>query len=229
MKTIPNGISFLLLLIFSCASVKTEGVKSAVGTDLEKNIPLQPYPPFSGEKLRIQVVEFKMAPEIAVQYPQLAEKQVGMGLSSRMIDEFYETKRFTFVEEKADMQEKLMAQWALSQSGIIAESQQINSDGISAPQFLVYAELVDFSVSNSEVVKGLSLEKRATTRITFQIRFLNVSTGEFVPSSGTGEATSIAASVWVNPELPFDQSTVGIATQRALRNAVFELLKRVNL
>ena len=43
------------------------------------------------------------------------------------------------------MQQKILEQWAMSQSGIVVENEEISTDGLSAPQFLVYAELTDFS------------------------------------------------------------------------------------
>ncbi|NLD99639.1 MAG: hypothetical protein GX640_07170 [Fibrobacter sp.] len=227
MSSVIFAFLFVLLSVISCATIKTEGIKSSVGTDLDQT-ELPAYPQFNGEQYRVQVMQFKIPPDISQQYPHLAEKQVGLGLSGRLVDELYETNRFKFIEEKSEIQAKILEQWSLSQSGIVIENQQITSEGISAPQFLIYAELIDFSVSHSEEIRGISLEKRATTRISIQLRFLNISTGEYTPASGTAEATAMATSLWVNPELPFDKSTVGLATQRAVRFAVLQLLQRLH-
>ena len=35
-----------------------------------------------------------------VKYPELADKRVGWGLSNRIVEGFYDTRRFEFVEEK---------------------------------------------------------------------------------------------------------------------------------
>jgi curli biogenesis system outer membrane secretion channel CsgG len=215
------------LLLAGCASVKTEGVQGSVGSALGAIPSDAPYPAFAGTPLRVQVLKFSIPAEVAKGYPELGDKQVGWGLANRIVDEFFETGRFKFVEEKMEMQQKLIAQWALSESGIVAEDQKIASEGLSAPQQLVYAELTDFSVSQSEQVVGVSLEKRATTRVGVQLRVLDVGTGEYVPASGLGEATTVGTAVWVNPQMSFDQTTVGLATRRAVREAVHALLKRM--
>jgi len=217
---------WLLSIITGCASVKTEGVGGLPDSGSRQK-ELSSYQEFTGNALRVQVMQFKISPELTAQYPEFAEKQVGLGLSGRIVDELYESKRFVFVEEKSEMQKKILEQWALSLSGIVAENQQISTEGLSAPQYLVYAELTDFSVSQSEKISGIMMEKQATTRMSLQIRLLDIATGEYIPSSGTGEATTSASSVWVNPDMPFDQSTVGIATQRAARTAVIQLIQRM--
>lgn len=219
-------VSFLFLLN-SCATVRTEGVQSSVGNDLNVVNALPAYPPFQGSPARVQVMKFSLPKEIAEQYPELREKQVGWGLYNRLIDELYQSGRFSLIEEKADMQKKLMEQWILSESGIVAQDQQIKVGELSMAQYLVYAELVDFSVSKSSAVVGVSTEQRATTRIGLQIRLLDLATGEYIPASGLGEATTLAQSTWLSPQMSFDQSTVGLATARASRLATLQLISRM--
>lgn len=222
-----NLVLLLSVVLCSCASVKTEGIRNSAGNISAQSEEPLTYPPYEGEAIRVQVVQFRIAPEVLALYPQLADKQVGLGLSGRVVDELYETKRFALVEGKEEIQQKVIKQWVMSQSGIVSENQQVSNEGLSAPEYLVYVELIDFSVSKSEQVVGIALEKQATTRVTFQLRFLDIASGEFIPSSGTGEATTSASAVWVNPQMPFDQTTVGLATQRAVKKAVLKLLNRI--
>ena len=222
-----HGFSFFLYLslslFYGCASVTSEGVSSIQQTG--SSIPA--YPDFSGEAVRVQVMQFRIPPELAQKYPEFTEKQVGFGLSGRIVDELYNTRRFVFIEEKAEMQQKILEQWAMSQSGIVVENEEISTDGLSAPQFLVYAELTDFSVSYSEKINGITMEKQATTIMSLQLRLLDVATGEYIPATGSGSATSSAKGVWVSSETPFDQSTVGTAAQRATQAAVLQLINRM--
>lgn len=214
----------VLLLLSACASVSTERVTS----DFERADLSSPFPTYNGPKQRIQVVRFGIPEAIVRKYPELADRRVGWGLSQRIIETFYDTGRFEYLEEKGAILKRMADQWKLSQSGLVVEEEAIQPGALRGPQYLVYAEVYDFAVSYSEVLVGIAMEKKNTTVIGVQIRMVNASTGEYIPGSGTGESSSTAVGVWANPELPFDQSTVGMASQQAVHTAVRNLLKRID-
>jgi curli biogenesis system outer membrane secretion channel CsgG len=217
-------LAFWSCVIVSCATVSTERVQADYETaDLTK-----PFPRYDGPKSRIQVVRFGIPEDLVKKYPELTEKRVGWGLSNRIVEGFYDAGRFEFVEEKEIILNRIVEQWKLTQAGIYAEEKPSEAGGLTAPQYLVYAEVYDFSVSYSEVLAGLAMEKTNTTIIGIQIRMVEVATGKYIPAAGTGEAKSTAASVWVNPNLPFDQTTVGIASQKAVHVALRNLLERLD-
>jgi curli biogenesis system outer membrane secretion channel CsgG len=212
-------------LFFYCASVSTEKPAMAVKG---KAVQDEAYPAYSGEKQRVQIIRFGVPPEIAQQYPELAEKRIGWGLYNTVIDELAGTKRFQFIEEKEAIRDRIMQNWALSQSGIVMEEQQIDEKrGLSLPQHLVYGEIFDFSVSTSEKIAGVAMQKENATRIGVQMRIVDVATGEYTPASGMGEAATTATTVWISADQPFDQSTVGLATKRAVHAAVLEMVKKM--
>jgi len=49
-------------------------------------------------------------------------------------------------------------------------------------------------------------------------------TGKYIPVSGVGDAVSTVGALWVNPQLTFDQSKNGIATQKAVNVAMRNFL-----
>jgi curli biogenesis system outer membrane secretion channel CsgG len=214
-----------IALFSSCAHVSTEK-SSAV---LEgKAVRDKAFPPYSGEKKRVQIIRFGVPKEISGQYPELAEKRIGWGLYNTLIDELYDTKRFEFIEEKEAIRDRIMQNWALSQSGIAVEEQQIDEKrGLSLPQYLIYAEVFEFSVNTSETIVGVAMQKTNATQIGIQLRLVDVATGQYVPSSGTGEAKTTASSVWIVADQPFNQTTVGLATKRGAHAAVLEMLKKM--
>jgi curli biogenesis system outer membrane secretion channel CsgG len=217
---------FAILFLFSCTSVSTEKSAAALAGNEVKD---EPFPPYSGTKKRVQILRFGVPSEIAAQYPELAEKRIGWGLYNTVLEQLDESGRFEFVEEKAAIRDRIMQNWALSQSGIVVEEQQIDeSRGMALPEYLVYAEVFDFSVSTSEKIVGVAMEKVNTSLIGIQLRMVDVATGKFVPCSGTGEASTTAKTVWITVEQPFDQSTVGLATRRAVHAAVLALVKKMN-
>jgi curli biogenesis system outer membrane secretion channel CsgG len=222
-KMVITGV--VVALLASCASVSTE---KAAAVRADNAVRDEPFPPYGGPKQRVQILRFGVPQEIADRYPELAEKRVGWGLYNTVIDELYATGRFEFVEEKASIRERIMQNWALSQSGLVVEEQQIDeSSGMALPNYLVYAEVFDFSVSTSEKIVGIASEKVATSLIGIQMRMVDVATGEYVPSSGNGEASTTAKMVWITADQSFDQSTVGLATKRAVHAAVLSLVKKM--
>ena len=87
-------------------------------------------------------------------------------------------------------------------------------------------KVFEFSVSKSSTAATVVSKDEATTIVGIQVRIVDVKDGSFVPGSGIGEATTTSAGVWA-PELDFDQSTVGIATQRAVNAALQSAIGRL--
>ncbi|MFA6440627.1 MAG: CsgG/HfaB family protein [Bacteriovoracaceae bacterium] len=188
----------------------------------------EPFPPYSGEKIRIQVLQVGVSDAIVKKYPEFAEKRVGFGIANRLVETLYETNRFDYVEEKQEMISKIIDQWKLGESGIVAKDAAIAPGSLVSPKFLVYAEVYEFSVSYGEAIAAMASTKRNTTMIGIQVKFLDVVTGQYVPGSGSGQSASTATALWLQPDLPFDQSTVGMATQQAIDKAVRNVLRRLD-
>ena len=217
------GTTFLLSLICGCATVTTQ-------TDVVENKNEQAVVDnrYSGPKTRLQVIQIGIPEKISRQYPELAEKRIGWGLANRLVEAFYDTRRFTFIEEKEEILNKMMDNWKLSMSGIVSEQTAVQPGQLNAPEYLVYAEIYDFSVSEQEDIVGIAASKDKITRIGVQIRLVNVQTGEYIPASGIGEVVVTTGSIlWAATREDFDQSTVGKASQIAINTAVNQLLKRL--
>ena len=212
-----------ILLCLGCASVRTEGVNTG---DLAR-FDATPYPTYTGEKWRVQVLRFGVPAEIAAQYPDLHNKKVGWGLYNRLIDELFATGRFTFVEEKDEIQKKVLDQWALSQTGLVVEEQQIPTGAMSSPRFLIYAEVMEFAVGRAEDVRGVKSSETTVTRVGVQIRIVDVVSGEYVPATGSGDAKTQGDAWFLNAQMNFDETTVGISTQRAVKMAVQQMIQRM--
>ncbi len=222
MKILISAI-FLLVFSLSCATVSTERVT----TDFEKANLDEPFPPYDGPKIAVQVIRFGIPEAIVSMYPELADKRIGWGLSNRIIEGFYDTHRFEYIEDKDAILKRIQDQWSLAEAGVYFEESPSNNPGLKPPKYLIYAEVYEFSVTHSEVLVGLVAEDQNTTIMGIQLRMVDVATGEFIPASGQGEVATTGLSVWATTDLDFDQSTVGIASQRALNVAIRNLLKRM--
>lgn len=210
---------------YQCATVSTTSdVPSAVVVDKE----LVRFPKYEGPRSRVQVIRFGIPEEIAQKYSELGDKRVGWGLCHRIVDAFYETGRFEYLEDKEAILKRMVDQWKLSTSGIYAEETVVPVGHLKAPQYLIYAEVFDFGVGRKEQIVGLDKVATYTTRIGVQIRMLDVETGEYIPGSGMGESATVdARGIWSMTREDFDQTTVGEASRRAVNAAVLQLLQRL--
>ncbi|RLC52729.1 MAG: hypothetical protein DRI23_02095 [Candidatus Cloacimonadota bacterium] len=217
----------VLLVIVGCASVSTytedEGSYNTDKEAREKFV----FPDYEGLKTRVQIIRFGIPETIAKQYPELGDKRVGWGLCNRLVESFWETDMFEFVEEKENVVKKMADHWMLSESGIVSEDTAVEAGNLKAPEYLIYAEVYDFGVSHSEEIVGIKVQESNTTVIGIQIRMVNVETGEFVPASAEGRSKTIGIGTWATVDLDFDQTTVGKASQDAINTAIVKLMKRI--
>lgn len=180
----------------------------------------------TGERTPIQLANLSVTKEIIDQYPELGDKRVGLGLTNRILENFEETGFFRYTEEKEDILNQMIDKWELSDAGLATEGTEINTGTLVLPKYFVYAELYEFSVSTEEVVDKFNTITRNTTRVGFQIRLVSVENGEYIIASGLGESTQTGLGFLTNPEMNFNQSTVGMSTQKALETATVTLIRR---
>jgi curli biogenesis system outer membrane secretion channel CsgG len=219
-----TALLIMVMIVIECGCARVNTSASA----LPQNSAVKLDDGYTGPKKRVQVMSFDLPDTLVKRYPELGQKRIGFGLANRLVDAFYETNRFQFVEEKDAVLNKIMKNWAMSQTGAVAEASAVKTDGLLAPQFLVYAEVFDFSVGNTQEVNGLAAKERKVTRIGIQIRLVDVATSEYVPASGVGEEVERKNStIWAASDAGFDQSTMGRASQAAINTAVLTLIKRM--
>jgi len=219
-----GGLLFVGTMATSC--------KSSVGVqqyqaDFEKAEPLNTLPAYTGEKQIIQLSKLNVNKELWDMFPELRDKRVGMGVSNRIIENFETTGRFKYAEEKEAIQNQMLDAWETELNGLSNGETKLKMEGIAVPKYVVYAEIYDFSVSYAETYDKGKLNKSNTTIIGIQIRMVNVDNGQYIVASGQGTSTQVGEGFFKNPQMGFDGSTVGVATQRALEVATVNLVKRM--
>ncbi len=227
----PIGV---LLVVGSLLAVGTlaTSCKSSVGVqqyqaDFEKAEPLNTIPPYTGERQIVQLSKLNVNKELWDMFPELRDKRVGMGVSNRIIENFETTGRFKYAEEKEAIQNQMLDAWETELNGLSNGETKLKMEGIAVPKYVVYAEIYDFSVSYAETYDKGKLNKSNTTIIGIQIRMVNVDNGQYIVASGQGTSTQVGEGFFKNPQMGFDGSTVGVATQRALEVATVNLVKRM--
>lgn len=171
--------------------------------------------PWSGEPLPVYVAGFGLSATVERLYPELAESRVGWGLCQRIVESLYDSGRFTFVEEKAEVVHR-MARLLRDPSADEVPTQ--------AAEWLLYGEVVDLQVARREKIRrgGAELE----TRITLQIRWVERRSQHVFPATGSGSHVARLVD-WKagRPIDDLDERSIGIATDVAVAQAVERLLQ----
>lgn len=220
MKKILGNI-FLIILLVGCGSMKTTTEKDVIET---KDISTVSNYTDSIKKT-VQVINVDMTKVLAL-YPDLQEKNVGLGFAESVLDYLDETNRFVFTEEKSEIKERMVTQFKASKKGVFEEP--IDGKGkIKAAQYFVYVTVADFAVDEDEtVMKGKSTVV-VTTFIRLQVRFVDAKTGQIYIGSGEGESQKVGESFLKNLDMKFSQSTVGKATRKSLETATTKVIENL--
>ena len=222
MKKILGSLLVAYLLV-SCGSMKTTTEK-----DVVEKADISTVSAYTDSvKYAVQVLSMDMSKVLAT-YPDLQEKNVGLGFAESVLDYLDETNRFIFTEEKSEIKERMVTQFKASKKGVFEEP--IDGKGkIKAARYFVYATVADFAVDEDETVKVKgTAQVIVTTFIRLQVRFVDAKTGQVYIGSGEGEAVKIGESFLKSLDnMSFSQSTVGKATRKALETATTKVVQRL--
>jgi hypothetical protein len=208
-------------------STKTEQYKAS----FETKVDISQYTDYEGPTIPIQILKCGIGEEIYEQYPELKEKKVGLGVANITLEYLENLNRFTFTEDKTEIKNRMVKQFQASQAGISQD--KLDGRGkIRLAHYFVEIEVYDWSVSDDEEVNLKDgVKNQMVTRLGLQVRFTNAETGEIIAASGLGEAKTVReltflSDATVDP-VKFNQSTVSIATKKALDIACARILGRM--
>jgi hypothetical protein len=219
-KKILGNIAILLLLT-GCGSMKTTTEGDVVETKSISTVS-----DYTGAKTTVQVVNVDLT-KVFSMYPDLQEKNVGLGFAESVLDYLDETNRFEFTEEKSEIKERMVTQFKASKKGIFEEP--IDGKGkIKAARYFVYVTIADFAVDEDETIEKGKAKVVVTTFIRLQVRFVNAETGQIYIGSGEGEAVKVGESFLKSLDnMSFSQSTVGKATRKSLETATTNVIEKL--
>ena len=231
MKSLFVLLSFCLLSSVAnsqtIGSTKTEQYKAS----FETKVDISQYMDYEGPTIPIQILKCGISDEMYEQYPELKEKRVGLGVANITLEYLSNLNRFTFTEDKTEIKNRMVKQFQASQSGISQD--KLDGRGkIRLAHYFVEIECYDYSVSEDETVNlSNGVKNMVVTRIGLQVRFTDAETGEIFAASGLGEATTKRELTFLSDatvdEVKFNQSTISIATKKALDIACARILGRM--
>ena len=223
----------LLLLVPSILSsqvigkTKTEDYKAS----FEKKVNIDSLLDYNGPKIPIQLLNIGIGDEVFAQYPELKDKRVGLGVTNIVVEFLEETNRFTFTEDKTEIKNRMVKQFQASQAGI-SENKLDGRGKINLAKYFVTIECYDYSISEDETINLKDgIKDNMVTRIGLQVRFTDAETGTIIGASGLGEARTnreltLLSDATVDP-IKFNQSTISIATKKALDIACANILDKM--
>jgi len=208
-------------------STKTEQFKAS----FETKIDISQYLDYNGPTIPIQILKCGIGDDLYEQYPELKEKKVGLGVANITLEYLENLNRFTFTEDKTEIKNRMVKQFQASAAGISQD--KLDGRGkIRLAHYFVEIEVYDWSVSeDEEITTQTGVKNLLVTRLGLQVRFTDAETGEIIAASGLGEAKTtreltLLSDATVDP-VKFNQSTVSIATKKALDIACARILARM--
>jgi hypothetical protein len=208
-------------------STKTEEFKA----DFEKKKDISAYLDYEGPQIPIQILKCGISDEIYEMYPELKEKRVGLGVANISMEYLENLNRFKFTEDKTEIKNRMVKQFQASQSGI-TENKLDGRGKINLAEYFVTIEVYDYSISEDETINLKDgIKDNMVTRLGLQVRFTNAETGLVFGASGLGEAKTTRELTLLSDEsvdpIKFNQSTISIATKKALDIACANILDRM--
>ena len=208
-------------------STKTEQYKASFVTAID----ISQFMDYEGKQIPIQILKAGISDEMYEMYPELKEKRVGLGVANISMEYLENLNRFKFTEDKTEIKNRMVKQFQASQAGI-SENQLDGFGKINLAEYFVTIECYDYSISEDETVNLKDgVKNMMVTRIGLQVRFTNAETGVVFGASGLGEAVTtreltLLSDATVDP-VKFNQSTISIATKKALDIACARILDRM--
>ena len=228
-----------LLILLSCFLISSTAVAQTVGStkteqykaSFETKIDISQYLDYDGPTIPIQILKCGIGDDLYEQYPELKEKKVGLGVANITLEYLENLNRFTFTEDKTEIKNRMVKQFQASAAGISQD--KLDGRGkIRLAHYFVEIEVYDWSVSDDEEINlSNGVKNTMVTRLGLQVRFTDAETGEIIAASGLGEAKTtreltLLSDATIDP-IKFNQSTVSIATKKALDIACARILPRM--
>ena len=188
-------------------------------------------PEYEGEPVPVAILSIGVSPEVLEQYPELGDYRVGLGLSNITVAFMDETFRFEFVETKDEIKNRMVTQYKASAKGLLTEKYELKGNIVGA-RYFGYIEVYDFSISEDETINLKDgVTNKLVTRLGMQVRLVDAQSGIYMTGSGLGKATTTRELTFLNDdnleEVAFNQSSIGIATKKALETAVAKIVRRM--
>jgi len=228
-----------LLLLFVLFTINLISFGQTIGktqteqykASFETAIDISQFLDYDGPQIPIQILKCGISDEMYELYPELKEKRVGLGVANISMEYLENLNRFKFTEDKTEIKNRMVQQFKASNAGI-SENKIEGRGKINLAKYFVTIECYDYSVSEDETINLRDgVKNMMVTRLGLQVRFTDAETGVVFGASGLGEAKTTRELTLLSDatldEMKFNQSTISIATKKALDIACARILDRM--
>jgi len=231
MKNITLVLGLLLMSMMSLAQTVGKTQTEQYKASFETAVDISRFLDYEGPQIPIQILKAGISDEMYEMYPELKEKRVGLGVANISMEYLENLNRFKFTESQTEIKNRMVLQFKASQAGI-SENKLDGRGKINLAEYFVTIECYDYSVSEDETINLKDgVKNLMVTRIGLQVRFTNAETGVVFGASGLGEAKTTRELTLLSDatvdEMKFNQSTISIATKKALDIACARILDRM--
>ena len=135
----------LLLIIssYSWSQVVGKTTTEDYQAEFEKQASLYSIPEYFGDPIPVALLNVGITDDLLLQYPELGDYRVGLGLTNITVAFLDETFRFEFVETKDEIKDRMVIQFKASQKGFTANEIEIRGK-ITLARYFAYVEIYDF-------------------------------------------------------------------------------------
>jgi curli biogenesis system outer membrane secretion channel CsgG len=207
-----NLLFLAAFILFVCCASSSQTNLPDDNSDLYLNLP-----PYSGEKLTIAVLDLNNQTEFD-------DPRIGRGISNMLITALVNSDRYTVVERNPEVMQKLLEEQALGLSGVIDPQTAARVGRILGASGVVIGEVTEFGIRKTGAYVGFGGKKTITTRVVIDVRMVEVETGRILMAApGIGQSSTQTAGVALTFEFGtagFDETTIGMATRKAVNQVV---------
>jgi curli biogenesis system outer membrane secretion channel CsgG len=209
-----------LILVISCATTP-QSETPADENDLFLNLP-----PYSGERYTIAVLDLSNQTEFD-------DPRIGRGISNMLVTALVNSDRFTVVERNPEVIRNLLEEQSLGLSGVVDPMTAARVGRILGARGVVIGEVSEFGIRKTGAYVGLGGKKTITTRVVIDARMVDVETGRILMAApGIGQSSTQTSGVALTFEFGtagFDETTIGMATRKAVNQVVRKFASMQNI
>ncbi|MCK5898969.1 MAG: caspase family protein [Methylococcales bacterium] len=214
-----------LALLLSCARVDSPKSNPAVTAIAIERFDLTS---ISGTRHNVMVFPWNISKIDLEKYPILRDHRIGFGVTNRLIDVLFDTNRFEFIEEKQEIANRLIKQMKLCQQSKVCDSNNIQQLQLKTADYIIYPEVYHFGIENHTNINGISTANKQYVEVGIQLKIINARTAttESIGSYIGQKVIQTEGDIFNSSAINFSQSSLGKATDHAIKGAIFKLLKR---
>ncbi len=161
------------------------------------------------------------------------DRRIGFGVTNLIAESFFDSGKFTLVEEKEEIREQLKTVreklWMLSEEALQLQ-EALAAAGQTSAEMMAYGRVVSFKTPSQRVSMGPFHSREKITEIKVEVILRDLKGEKSFAEEGKGKAKTTSKSVFFEyredrGEVNFDKTTVGEATKQAVVEAVNKIVK----